>query len=257
MKELDLSIIMITKNEERDLPCCFASLPQGAEVVVVDSGSTDRTVKIAKEYGAKVIISPFVNYADQRNKALQLATKSWVFSIDADEIMSADLRHYLQGELRVPAHIGGFHVKIQLYFMGHKMRYGGGIIAPLRLFRRGGGVFARQIHERMVVSSDYKVGELDTGMLYHNGYFDLSDLVHKFNVYTTMMAESCHVKGKKVPPLITLRPFWNFFLAYVIKLGFLDGYPGYCYALLNSCETFVKYTKLGELYRREQKTETH
>lgn len=255
MKSLDLSIIIITKNEEGDLPHCLASLPRGAEVIIVDAQSTDGTVEIARNYGAKVEILPFHDYATQRNKAQSFATRTWVFHIDADEEMSCDLASHLEGEFlqNIPAQVGGLWVKRQLTFLGKKLCYGRGVDYLMRFFRRDIGSFENLVHERTVFRHDCEQPLLETGLLYHNSYTDLNDFLLKFNRYSQLQARDRYLKGKKVPPLICLRPWWNFFYVYVGKLGFLDGYPGFCHALLMSFETFAKYVMLEEFYRCKNK----
>lgn len=253
MKVLDLSVIIITKNEERDLPRCLASLPQQAEVVVVDSQSSDLTVEIAREYGAKVVVSPFVDYADQKNKALALATKTWVFSIDADEEMNADLRNFL---LDLPHHntpkdVGGFWIRRQLFFMGK--RVGASFSSnskSVRLFKREGAIFQNKIHERVVFNVDCRVLKLKKGVLHHYSYADLHDFYIKFNRYSSIDARYRYEAGKKVPRLFFLRPFFDFFKFYFLRRLILNGYPGFCCALLTSMYGFTKYAKLAEMYRQ-------
>ena len=158
MPELDLSITIITYNEERDLPRCLASLPQNAEVIVVDSHSNDRTVAIAKNYGAKVSSSPFVNYGEQKNKALQLATKNWVFSIDADEEISPELCQWFRENFATSTKTfsnDSFAVYRQPVFMGRKMHFGKSIQACVRLFRREKSHFVGTVHEKIVVDSPH------------------------------------------------------------------------------------------------------
>ena len=254
MSELDLSITIITYNEERDLPRCLASLPRGAEVIVVDSGSTDRTVEIAKAHGAKVSSSAFINYGEQKNKALQQATRNWVFSSDADEEMDAVLRLWLQENFASPKfahHINSFVVRRQLIFMGRKIRFGKGRDFSLRLFRRDSAYFNGALHERLVGKSPLSATKLKQGMLHHHSYADHHDYYIKFNHFTDIFAQQCYQKRSKVPRLHVLRPLRSFLHLYVLRGGFLDGYPGYCLALYASLYSFVKYAKLIDLYRRE------
>ena len=254
MPELDLSITIITYNEERDLPRCLTSLPQGAEVIVVDSGSTDRTVEIAKAHGAKVSSSAFSNYGEQKNKALQQATKNWVFSLDADEEMSAALSLWLQENFAKPAisiHLEGFKVVRQSVFMGKKLRFGRSCNYILSLFRREKAHFAGAIHEKVIISHPQAVVKIKCGVLYHHSYADHHDYFAKFNHYTDLFAQQCQQQRRKVSPLHVLRPLASFFYLYIIRGGFLDGYVGYCLAMYASLYSFVKYAKLIDLYRQE------
>ena len=283
MKTLDLSVIVITKNEEHNLPRCLASLPYGArkrqgegsearkrqgegsearkrqreeseaEVIVVDSGSSDRTVEIARDYGAEVVVSPFVDYADQKNKALALATRTWVFSIDADEEMDTDLRNFLLElpQHNIPEDVGGFWIRRQLFFMGRKV--GASFSSnskSVRLFRREGATFQNKIHERVIFNIDCRVLKLKKGVLHHYSYADLHDFYTKLNRYSSIDARYRYEAGKKVPRLFFLRPFFDFFKFYFLRRLFLSGYPGFCCALLTSIYGFVKYAKLAEMYRQ-------
>ena len=253
MPELDLSITIITYNEERDLPRCLASLPKGAEVIVVDSHSDDRTVEVAKAYGAKVSISPFVNYGDQKNKALQLATRNWVFSIDADEEMSANLCQWLRENFVSPKFdpsINSFVVSRQLIFMGRKIRFGKSIQACVRLFRRDKTRFVGAVHEQVVLDSPHATKKIKQCLLYHYSYADHHDYFVKFNQFTDLFAQQHYQQQRKVPILHVLKPLLNFFYLYVLRGGFLDGYAGYCLALYSSLYSFVKYAKLADLYRQ-------
>ena len=254
MPELDLSITIITFNEERDLPRCLASLPQGAEVIVVDSHSDDRTVEIAKNYGAKVSVSPFVNYGEQKNKALQQATRNWVFSLDADEEISTVLARWLQENLVKPAispHIEGFKVVRQSVFMGRKLRFGRSCNYILPLFRREKAHFVGTIHEKVVLPHPQAVVKIKRGVLYHHSYADHHDYYVKFNYYTDIFARHCYQQRRRASPLHVFRPLGNFLYLYIIRGGFLDGYAGYCLAMYASLYSFVKYAKLIDLYRQE------
>ncbi len=253
MSELDLAITIITFNEERDLPRCLASLPRGAEVIVVDAHSDDRTVAIAEEYGAEVSVSSFANYSAQKNKALRRATKSWVFSLDADEEMSSALACWLRKNFAkpaIPSHIGGFRVIRRSVFMGRRLRFGRSCNYIIPLFRREKAHFAGAIHEKVVISSSLAVPKVKNGVLYHHSYADHHDYYVKFNHYSEVFARHAYRQRRRVPPLHVLRPLGNFLYLYILRGGFLDGYAGYCLAMYGSLYSFVKYAKLIDLYRR-------
>lgn len=243
----NLSVVLITLNEEKRIVACIQSLPRGSELVVLDSGSTDQTVALAKSLGARVETRAFTNHCEQKNAAIALATRPWILSIDADEVMTDELR----GEVvRVTNDLAtleaGFHITRRLVFMGRLMRFGKTSDAPLRLFVRGRGHFESAIHEKVVVTTG-KVGACK-GTLLHYSYDDLTDYFRRFNSYTSSVAENHDAKGKAMPPLLAhvLRPWVEFVTRYILRLGFLDGYPGYTYALLSSLYTYVKYAKLKE-----------
>jgi glycosyltransferase involved in cell wall biosynthesis len=206
----NLSVVLITLNEEARLAQCLGSIPRGAELIVLDSGSTDRTGEIARSFGARVEARPFTTYCEQKNAALALATRDWVLSLDADEVVSPELA---QAILRVadspagssavlsagasPGSPGGaspvsaaspppspasgavapplckaYRVRRQLVFMGRQLRFGKASDSPVRLIRRGRGHFESDIHERLIPQDP--VATLD-GDLLHYSYDDLSD----------------------------------------------------------------------------------
>lgn len=243
--ELDISFVLITLNEEKNLPRTLSSIPAGAEVIVVDSGSTDRTVDIAIKHGARVEVRPFSNYAEQKNAAIALATRAWVFSLDADEVLDAGLKTWLrQGSYR-DSGMDAYRVTRRLVFMNRVMRHGRTVDHPIRFFKAGEGRFEGVIHETLrLASSTPRLGKM-AGALYHYSYQDLTDYFVRFNRYTSLMAEA-----RSPTPLRFVahlfRPWFEFVRRYVIFGGFLDGYPGYVYALVSSLYGFMKYAKAFE-----------
>ena len=244
----DLSVVIITLNEEKRLPLCLQSLPRGAEIVVLDSGSTDRTREVATRFGAQVETRPFTDYADQKNAAIALASRNWILSIDADELLDETLRNSILDVSRPEAGTqeNGFRVRRRLVFMGRTMRFGKTSDRPLRLFRKGRGRFTSPIHEKLVLESG-STGLL-AGRMAHHSYESITDYFHRFNRYTSRVA-AYHVerRGPARPgALHVVRPWGEFLKRYVLLLGFLDGYPGYCYALFSSFYAYVKYVKIRE-----------
>lgn len=240
---LDISFVLITLNEEDNIERTIRALPRGAEIIVLDSGSSDHTVALAKNLGAKVHFNEFRDYASQKNKALSYATRSWIVSIDADEevdpvLLQALLTLAKSDEPKTSA----FRVKRKLLFMGRILRFGGAEDAPLRVFPRGGAEFTGQIHEKIQFNRDMPVKMLP-GCLIHRSYRDLSDYFERFNKYTSRVAEQ---KKDKSFTLHLLRPWFEFVRRYIFLGGFLDGYPGYTYALISSLYAFVKQAKYFE-----------
>ncbi len=247
-ERLDLSVVIITLNEERRLPRCLESLPRGAEIVVLDSGSTDGTRAIAAASGARVETRPFTDYADQKNAAVALAERGWILSIDADEALDDTLRDAIRDVSQPGSRVRetAFRVRRRLVFMGRAMRFGKTGDRPLRLFRRGGGRFESPIHERLVLDGG-STGVLP-GRLDHCSYENIADYFQRFNSYTSRVAEN-HLdrRGPARPgPFHVIRPWAEFIKRYFFLLGFLDGYPGYCYALFSSFYSYVKSAKIRE-----------
>lgn len=243
-----LSVAIITLNEEHNLPRCLASLPSGAEVVVLDSGSTDGTRAVSERHGVRFVTQAFQDHAQQKNAAVALTTRPWVLSIDADEELTPALREAVVAatERADAAAPSGYRLRRRLVFMGRRMRFGKTSDRPLRLFQREAGRFESMIHERVVLANG-TAGVLE-GELLHYSYANLDDYFRRFNSYTSRIAENHERQGRPMPPLVThaLRPWGEFVARYVLRCGFLDGYPGYTYALLSSLYGYVKYAKLRE-----------
>jgi glycosyltransferase involved in cell wall biosynthesis len=220
----------------------------GCEVCILDSGSTDDTLAIATDFGCKIGSRTFTNHAEQKNAALAMATRPWVLSIDADEVVSPEqAKAILAAVGRAPADVGGYRLTRRLVFMGRPMRFGKAVDHPVRLARREGARFESAIHEQLIVKG--RTADLYPGELLHYSYDDLTDYFARFNDYTTRIALNHQANNRSMPTIgaHVLRPWWEFVSRYFLRLGFLDGYPGYVYALLSSFYTFVKYAKLKEL----------
>jgi len=250
---IDLSVVVITLNEQARLGRCLSSLPRGVEIIVLDSGSTDGTLEVARSFGATTAIRPFDNYASQKNVAVAMASRRWTLSLDADEVvtpeLARDLIHFAGSD---PTQTGGqaFRLNRRLSFMGRAMRFGKTADKPVRLFRTGSGEFHSGIHERFELRNGLaqSAGFSPASFIIHTSYDDLTDYFDKFNRYTSRMAEvrSSRSLGPLAFMAHVLRPFSEFVSRYFLRLGFLDGYPGYCYALLSSLYAFVKYAKAFE-----------
>ena len=188
-----LSAVVITRDAERLLDEVLAALAWCDETLVVDSGSTDDTVAIARRHGARVIVHPFEGFGAQKQFAVDQAAHDWVLAIDADEIVSPELAQEIEATLQGVAagtvHDVAFELPRSLVFLGRLMRYGGEYRTPqLRLFHRGHGRYTPAlVHERVIV--DGAVGRLRGDML-HDSYAGLHDYFEKFNRYTTAAAQT-------------------------------------------------------------------
>lgn len=246
---LDLSVVIITYNEENNITACLSSLPPGCEIILLDSDSTDQTQALARSMGAHIHVRPFSHYAEQKNAAVALATRSWVLSLDADETLSEGLRADLVAFLQSPraAQNGAYRLRRRLFFMNRIMKYGKTSDRPVRLFRRGHGEFVGKIHEAFT-AKDPVQNFSSRGYLLHHSYGDLTDYFVRFNNYTSRIAQNHFEKRRTISFLPhVLRPMAEFVGRYFLRLGFLDGYAGYTYALLSSLYTYVKYAKLIEM----------
>ena len=248
----DLSVVVICFNEEQNLPRLFASLPKESELIVVDSKSTDKSIEIAKSYSANIFEREFDNFAAQKNFAISQASKKWTLVLDSDEELSPALLQSLKDLLSqnyddLPT---AFSLSRKLVFMDRKMKFGKTSDRPIRLFKSSKAKFIGEVHEVLSLIDGSKVSHKLRGELLHYSYHDISDYFNRFNRYTSMAADGYFVKKKKFSFISHIfRPWFEFVYRYILRLGFVDGYPGYVYALFSSLYTFTKYAKYHELIR--------
>ena len=231
-----LSVILITKNEEVDLPVCLESVSFADEIVIVDNGSTDRTQEIAQHYGAAFYIEEWLGFGPQKNLSLSKATCDWVLSIDADEVVPEKLALEIQQVFQNPTHVG-YEIPRTTTFCGKKVRFGDwGRDKVLRLFKRGVGEFTNdQLHERVVVEGT--IGCLKNVMI-HNSVISLEDAKEKMMSYAVISAKE---RNGSLLKAIT-RGFWTFFRSYILLFGWLDGWTGFQVARLCAQGTYLRYT---------------
>ncbi|MFA5139485.1 MAG: glycosyltransferase family 2 protein [Elusimicrobiota bacterium] len=244
-----LSVIIITRDEEADLPECLDSVrPLGAEIVVLDDASTDKTLEIARGRGCSVTAHPFKDYASQKQAALERASGEWVLSIDADERVTPGLAKEVLEVLASEPEPRAFEVPFEVVFMGRTLRFGGlGGEHHVRLFRRDSARFVGGlVHEGVEVRGP--VGWLRSSIR-HIPYRDLDEYLAKMSVYTSNAARKRRAQGRRFHAWHHLLPFWEFLQRAVLRGGLLDGTPGIVYAGLSSFHTWLKYLKLRELDR--------
>jgi len=229
-----LSIVIITYNSEKFIEEVIKSASFADEVLVLDSGSSDDTVKIAKNLGAKVYHQKWLGFGKQKQKAVDLAKNRWVFVLDSDEIITKNLQKEIEDVLKKPK-FDAFRVARLNYFFKKPIKYGG--LYPdksIRLFDKEKGRFSEdEVHEKVIIKG--KVADLKNHMI-HYAYENIEEFINKQNRYSSLNAKPNKIKA-------ILNPFWTFFKMYIIKLGFLDGWEGYVIAKLYSQYTFWKYIK--------------
>lgn len=242
-----VSVVIITLNEEANLDRTLNAVKWADEVVVVDSGSTDQTQDIAVRHGAKLIIQPFLGYGLQKRFAVEQARNDWVFVVDADEVVTADLASEIRTLLKsTPAHVG-YRVPRDFHFLGREIKFGGERgKTHLRLFDRTKGNYNdAQVHEDVVLTGT--IGVLKHKMM-HYSYPNLHQYWAKFNEYTTKGALDLQKRGKTVSKAYIMVRFpFSFLQLYLFKGLILDGYPGFIWALFSAMYPVVKYAKLHEL----------
>ncbi len=250
-----VSVITITLNEERNIGACLESVRWADEVIVLDSGSTDRTVEIAKSFTDKVERVQWKGYGGTRNMGLDRATGEWVLWLDADERvtdeLAAEIREILRAD-RPEEDIAGYAVARRAYFLGRWIRHCGWYPSRVvRLFRRTSARFTEnRVHEELRV--DGRI-EDSRGDLIHYTDPDLRHYFEKFNRYTTLAAEDLRSAGRKFSVFdLLVRPPFTFVKMYVLRLGVLDGMAGFVLCICSAAYVFTKYAKLWELTRNRQ-----
>ena len=247
-----LSAVLITHNEERNLAAALESVRFCDEIVVVDSGSTDRTREIAETAGARVVRSePWPGFVAQRNLAADAARHDWILAVDADERVTAELRDEIQALRAAGFDRAGYRIPRVALYLGRWIRATDWYPdAQLRLFDRTRGRWqGGLVHESVRV--DGGVGRLRSE-LQHHPYDDIGHHMRKIDSYTTLWAREAFAAGRRTGTLETLgAPGWAFLRNYVLKRGFLLGEAGLTVSLLNTHYTHAKLAKLRELMRAD------
>lgn len=239
-----ISVVIIAKNEEHDIRDCLESVAWADEVIVLDSGSTDSTLKIAKEYTNKVYSSvDWQGFGIQKNRVLTYASSDWILSLDADERVSDALRQEIQNAIQSK--------NIFIFKMPRLSSYCGRFINHsgwwpdyvIRLFKRGKATFSNDlVHERLLFEGN--ANKL-TEPLIHITYKDLNEVIVKINHYSDLGAKNSYQKGKRgsLTSAIT-HGVWAFIRTYIFRAGFLDGAEGFMLAVSNAETTYYRYLKL-------------
>jgi glycosyltransferase involved in cell wall biosynthesis len=240
---MKISATIIASNEERNLPRAIESLRCCDEIVVVDSGSADRTVEIAANLGARVIEAPWRGYAAQKNFASECAANDWILSIDADEALSEALESEIwQIKRNGPAYDAYTMPRLAQYLGRWIFHSGWYPDRKVRLFDRRRAQWQGEfVHESVKVHGT--IGHLQANLL-HFTCSSLSEHLKTMDSYTTLAAEQLIAEGRRAPwSRLVLDPPWTFFQTYVLKRGFLDGLEGLAIAHMAALYNFLKYAK--------------
>jgi glycosyltransferase involved in cell wall biosynthesis len=240
---------VITLNEASNIAAALESLTWVDEMIVVDAGSTDATVAIARRYGARVETRAWDGYSAQKNYAASIASNDWILSIDADERVPADLAAEIRALLDAGSARGGYRIPRVTWYLGRWIR--GTDWYPdyqLRLYdRRAGEWNGRPVHESVALQET--PGQLRHD-LQHYAYRSLSDHLATIDRYTTLSAEQWQKEGRRVSAAaLLLHPAAAFLRNYLLRRGFTQGTPGLIVSALNSYYVFLKFAKLYELAR--------
>ena len=245
---MSLSVVLITLNSEKTISKTLEAVSWADEIVLVDLGSTDKTVEIARKFKVKIIYHAFEGYGLQKKFATQQASHDWILSLDDDEILTPQLQQEIQNLDLQNSDYQGFKIPRSLIFLGKLLRFSGEYRRlTLRLFNRKYGNWNDEyVHESIEING--KVGTLKNQIL-HDSYRDLTDYFNKFNKYTSLGAKTLAERNKSVSTfkIITRFPI-TFLKIYLLKGSILDGYAGFMWALFTAINPVVKYAKLRELH---------
>ena len=244
---MKISITLITLNSEKTLKSVLEAVSWADEIVLVDSGSTDKTLEMARQFNAKIVYRAFDGYGSQKNFATSKASNDWILSLDDDEILTPKLQQEIQNLSLSTTDYEGFKIPRSLIFLGKLLKFSGEYKRlTLRLFNRKQGNWnAEYVHESVEVNG--KIGILKHQIL-HDSYRDLTDYFNKFNKYTSLGAKTLAERGKTASSLKIITRFPTTFLKiYLLKGSCLDGYAGFMWALLTAMTPVIKYAKLREM----------
>lgn len=240
-----LSVIIITKNNVETIETCLRSIAFADEIIVLDSGSTDQTREICRQYTHHVYETNWPGFGPQKNRALGKATGDWVFSIDSDEWIGDELRYEIVKTI-AENETGVFSVKRCNRYCGYWIRHGDvGRDRVVRLFKRGTAQFSNDIvHEKVI--SRQPIQKLQS-LLFHDSYRSIDELLSRMNQYTTLSAQIRNEKGKKTSMGKALfSSIWAFTRSYFFRAGFLDGKAGLIVAISSAESSFYRHVKLME-----------
>ena len=244
-----ISVIIITKDEEKNISDCLKSVEWADEIIVIDAESNDKTVKLAKIFTDKIFTKKWEGYVPQKKYALSLASNEWVLSVDADERITPELKNEILN--LSPGNFAGYKIRRKNFLLGKEITScGWGNDYQLRLFKKEKtDLTDRLVHEGFTV--DGKIGKLKNPML-HYTFSSFTEYFNKINYYTSLKAEELvKQKGKIGGWTIFSHTVSAFILFFINKRGFKDGVRGLIISLLHSVSTMLNYIKLWELQNKK------
>lgn len=245
-----ISVYIIAYNESEKIRAAINSVLWADEIVVADSYSQDNTAAIAGELGARVIQIKFKGFGELRNRAMAACTHDWIFSLDSDERCTPESRDEILATIADPRAADAYYIPRRNFFMGRWIQHSGFYpdYRQPQLFRKGALRFKDDpVHEEYRIISERTAGYL-IQPIWQFPFRNLEEVVHKANKYSTLGAEKLSKKNRRATMFTALsRGLWAFLHMYFLKLGILDGWPGFVIALGNFEGTFYKYAKLYEM----------
>ena len=249
---MKVTVTVITRDESANIAAALQSVSWADEIVVVDSGSTDDTVAIARRYASRVEVRDWPGYGAQKNYAAQIASHDWILSLDADERVTPQLADEIRQLLAHPPSAPGYRIPRVTFYLGRWIRstdwypdY------QLRLYDRRSGTWnARRVHESIDLAG--AAGRL-RHELHHHAYRDISHHLATIDRYTTLAAEQWFAEGRRTSALeLLVHPRLAFLRNYLLRGGITDGAAGLLVSKMNSYYVFLKFAKLWEMQQREK-----
>ena len=253
MRRESLSLIILTKNSEAHIQECLASVSWADEIVILDSGSTDNTLDICRQFTNKITITEdWPGFGIQKNRALSQATKDWVLELDSDEVLDPRLQTSIRQTLIKPEY-DAYQIQVIAYFLNQKIRFSGWAKYKLRLFRRNIGKYDNSLIHETLIHQAKKVGRL-AYPIYNHTCDNVEQLLDKSRLYIVSGAEKRYAQGKRSG---IMRAFIKGILralkSYIFRLGFLDGKAGFIIAVGNFYQTFYVHLQLWYLDKKSRK----
>lgn len=240
---MSLSVLILTKNSASTIRRCLDSVKWANEIIVLDSGSTDDTIAICREYTPHIHETDWPGFGPQRIRALAKATQDWVMCADDDEEVSPALQDEIKQVLQnPPATVQGYIIKHQIFVFGQPIRYASGDNSHVTLFRREAGQYSDdQAHEHVIING--QLAHLQHP-IYHYSLNDLSEMQDKINRYSSLGAQKRLQQNKKSSfCTAVLSGAWMFFRSYFLRKGFLDGKVGFILAVYIAENSYYKHLK--------------
>jgi glycosyltransferase involved in cell wall biosynthesis len=238
-----LTVIIISKNEEANIQRCLQSVNFADEIIVLDSGSTDNTMAIAKQYTENVFLTDWPGYGIQKQRALSKAKGDWILNLDADESISNELQKEIKKGMSSGA-ADAYRIAIQMVFYNKPLKYSSSPKRHVRLFKKANAMFSKDIvHEKIILPTDAKIGKLKNAIMHHS-YQDVSHVLYKINKYSSYSAKIRIEEQKNIGFTRTLlSTSWMFLRCFILQRGFLDGKVGYLFAIFSAQGTFYRGVK--------------
>ena len=244
-----ISVTILTKNCERTLKATLESVKDFKDIVILDTGSSDKTLEIATTFpNVRIFTSPFLGFGKLHNLATSYALFDWVFSLDSDEVLTEELAEEVLHLQRNPAH--AYAVLRHNFFNGKQIKWCGGWHPDwvLRLYHRQHHRFSEDaVHEKLLVQKECAMPL--QGVMLHTPYREMGDFLSKMQLYTSLFAEEHKYKKRGSLTSAIFHGWFSFIKSYILKRGFLGGREGFIISLYNAHTAFYKYLKLEEKNR--------